>query len=538
MLGTLRGALWVPDWPVAAAITASLATPDAAVAVCDSRVQAASPSARRQGVRRGDTRRKALSLVPDLVVVPRDTDRDHRVFATVLDALDDYVASTVILRPGLVTFAAAAPARLAGGLDALAAGLISAVARQAEESQVGYGCGLLTSVLAARQGRHIPAEETSVFLAPFPLTATLTVAPTDGVRREWEETIDVLSSLGIRTIGDFVTLEHAQIASRFGLVGTILWRLCQGADHAVAHTTAPAGEIAVRRHIDGIGNEEQAAFLAKELADELAAKLGDRMQVCGQLTVQATFSDAGHRSRTWSVDGVNRARDMTDRVRWQISGWLDQRHEHPLGELTYLELAATDLAPAGTRQATLWGDRRRGKEQAQRSVLRVQGMLGDAAVQSVRLVGGRSPDAAAEFENWQVGTVKEDVDRPWVGAVPKPWPSIVFPSPPRVTLRCDCGEFLYVDSGIQLACVGCDAPRPVSLSLVKGAGRPDSSYAHASCYYSRGVRVWNHAGPWNVSGRWWAQDAYRRAYLQLGVEGPAALIYRSGANWFLEGIYS
>lgn len=537
MLGTLRGALWVPDWPVAAAVAASLVAPEDAVAVCDSHVQAASPRARRQGIRRGDTRRRALSLVPDLTVVPHDADRDSRVFSSVLDAVGEHVASTIILRPGLITFAAQAPARLAGGLDELAAALISSVASQAEESQVGYGSGLLTSVLAARESRNVAPEETESFLAPFPLTAMLTVAGTDRIRRGWEAVIDVLASLGVRTIGEFVALDHSQIASRFGLTGTILWRLGKGADHAVIQTTAPAGELAVRRHVEAISNEEQAAFLAKELSDDLAEKLADRMQVCGQLSVQASFAEGGERSRTWSVDGVNQARDMTDRVRWQISGWLDNKQKHPLGELTYLELAATDLAPAGTQQATLWGDRRRGREQAQRSVLRIQGMLGDSAVQSVRLKGGRSPDAAVEFENWQV-THRTEPDRPWVGAVPKPWPSVVFPNPPRVMITCTCGHSLYVDDKIQLACVGCTAPRPESLALAAMSGRPDPSYAHAACCYSSRVAVWNYAGPWSVSGRWWAEDAYRRAYLQLAVDGPAALVYRSGASWFLEGIYS
>ncbi|WP_182353458.1 DNA polymerase Y family protein [Flaviflexus huanghaiensis] len=543
MLGTLRGALWVPDWPVAAAIASSLAAPEEAVAVCDSRVRAASPAARRQGVRQGDTRRKAVSLVPHLTIISRDDDRDSRVFAGVLDAIEDHVAATVILRPGLVTFGASAPARLAGGLDALAASLISSVASQAEESQVGYGCGLLTSVLAAREGRNVPAEETASFLADFPVTATLTVAPNGRVRREWEETIDVLGSLGITTIGQFATLDHSQIASRFGLTGTILWRLCHGADHAVIQTTAPAAEVAVRRHVDAIANEEQAAFLAKELADELAGKLAARMQVCGQLVVQAHFAEGGERSRTWSVDGVNSARDITDRVRWQISGWLDSRHTHPLGELTYLELTAADLTPAGTRQATLWGDSRRGREQAQRSVLRIQGMLGDSAVQSVRWTGGRCPDAATECENWQAVQEKTETDRPWVGAVPRPWPSIVFPHAPRVLLSCRCGGSLYVDESIQLACVDCVEPTPGRFVLApmpsrSDAERPDSSRAHAAYYYSRPVQVWNYAGPWSISGRWWAPDSYRRAYLQIGVEGPAALIYRSGTSWLLEGIYS
>lgn len=537
MLGTLRGALWVPDWPVAAAVAASLAEPSDAVAVCDSHVQAASPSARRQGVRRGDTRRRALSLAPGLTIIPHDPERDSRVFSSVLDAVDEHVASTVILRPGLITFAAQSPAKLAGGLDELAAALISSVAGQAEESQVGYGSGLLTSVLAAREGRHVTPEQTESFLDAFPLTAILTVAGTEKIRREWEAVIDVLSSLGVRTIGEFAALDHSQIASRFGLTGTILWRLSRGADHAVIQTTAPAGELAVRRHVDEISNEQQAAFLAKELSDQLAEKLAARMQVCGQLAVRAQFADGGERSRTWSVDGANRARDITDRVRWQISGWLDNKHAHPLGELTYLELTAADLAPAGTQQATLWGDKHRGRDQAQRSVLRIQGMLGDAAVQSVRLTGGRSPDAAAEFENWQV-TAGTEPTLPWVGAIPKPWPSVVFPNPPRVMIACACGHNLYVDSAVQLACVGCAEPRPESLTLTPVSGRPDPSYAHSACCYSSHVHVWDYAGPWSVSGRWWAEDAYRRAYLQLSVDGPAALVYRSGANWFLEGIYS
>jgi len=59
--------LWLPDWPVTAAVREGLAPAGAALAVISAnRVIACSAAARAEGVRAGQRRREAQSLCPAL----------------------------------------------------------------------------------------------------------------------------------------------------------------------------------------------------------------------------------------------------------------------------------------------------------------------------------------------------------------------------------------------------------------------------------------------------------------------------------------
>lgn len=538
MLGLFRGVVRVPDWPVAAAIASSLAHPEDTFAVCDRYVRAVSPAARRAGIAVGDTRRRALSLCPDLTIVDRDDDRDERMFTPVLDAVGEHVASHFLVRPGLVMFAADPPVATAGSPGALAEQLIGSVTEQALECQVGFACGYLASILASHDDRCIGPERTRGFLAGYPVGSVLLAAPDDRCRRDWAEVVDTLSGLGMSCLGDVAAVDHSDMISRFGRTGSVLWHLCNGADYTSTRRSDRVLEYSVSRHVEEISRAEQVAFLAKGLADELADKLARSMQVASELTVRARFDDRMERSRTWSIDGAGSARDITDRVRWQVSGWLDSDQE--LGSLIFLELTVSGLDAAGATHVSLFGDGRRAAEQAQRAVLRVQGILGDAGVQSVSIVGSRTPGTVTATENWSTSPARRTPDLPWVGAIPKPWPSIVFPTPPRIELWCRCGSVLYVSADNQLGCTACPDPGPGYLRLATPEEeRPDPCFAQAACTYVGRVQVWNYAGPWCVSGRWWDAGGYRRAYLQCDVDGgPPALLYRSGVEWYLEGVYS
>ena len=65
--------LWVPDWPVVAAMAAGQAEVHQSVAVHDGRrITAVSALARTQGVRRGMRRRQAQECCPELVLLTVD----------------------------------------------------------------------------------------------------------------------------------------------------------------------------------------------------------------------------------------------------------------------------------------------------------------------------------------------------------------------------------------------------------------------------------------------------------------------------------
>ncbi|HLS61862.1 MAG TPA: DNA polymerase Y family protein, partial [Ruania sp.] len=99
-VGTRLVVLWVPDWPVVAALNEGLAGAHQPVALYDGRgVAALSARARAQGVRRGMRKRSAQAICPDLVLLGVDEGRDVRAFEPVVQALEEVVPLLTPMRP-------------------------------------------------------------------------------------------------------------------------------------------------------------------------------------------------------------------------------------------------------------------------------------------------------------------------------------------------------------------------------------------------------------------------------------------------------
>ena len=82
--------LWFPEWPATAWARAEGRSVEEPVALFEAnRVVSCSAAAQAEGVRRGHRRREAQVRCPALVVAPFDADRDHRVFAPLLDRLEE-----------------------------------------------------------------------------------------------------------------------------------------------------------------------------------------------------------------------------------------------------------------------------------------------------------------------------------------------------------------------------------------------------------------------------------------------------------------
>src|SRR5699024_6935284 len=130
------------------------------------------------------------------------------------------------------------------------------------------------------------------------------------------------------------------------------------------------------------------------------ARLVERGAGCGRLQITARTEDGHELTRTWRTDavlgGLSAAR-MTDRVRWQLEGWLTHapaggggREGAPaVAPLVRLALRAEDVVAVGAEQGRLWGEARGADLRAHRALLRVQGLLGADAVLSAAVQGGR-----------------------------------------------------------------------------------------------------------------------------------------------------
>lgn len=540
-----RAVVWVPDWPVVAAVAEGLLDPAVPAAVHDARgrIAVASAPARRVGVRRGMRRRTAQELCPELELLAGDETREARAFEPLVAAIEEVVAEVSVLRPGLLLLPARGPARHVGGEETLAEALVGAVAEHAE-CQVGIADGLLAALLAARAGVILPGGGSAGFLADHDVAALTWLETTSRGRSETEELIGLLRRLGLHSLGAFAALDPGDVAARFGAHGAIAHRLARGLEARPVASRRLEQDLVASAVLDPPAERaDRAAFAARSLAEELADSLARRGATCGRLCVTARTEDGGELARTWTLDGAPTAAELTDRVRWQLEGWLSGRSgKPPSAPLIRLELLAQEVAAAGGAQDGLWGRRSDGEVRAARAAVRLQGLLGPDAVQVPVLQGGRDPRSMARLVAWgDEASPERPVEAPWPGSVPPPWPATVPAEPIVVELLDRAGQPVRVDARghISAAPAVVVAPRPAPK-----AGPAEAALAELLPPGSHPVQSW--AGPWHGSERWWTAQARRRAYLQAATRAPQASARRSilplllvleAGVWRVEGIY-
>lgn len=531
------GVLWVPDWPVVAVATEQGIPVDVPVAVHDGRgIVAASAPARTLGVRRGMRRRSAQEVCPELVLVPADLGRDVRTFEDVVASVERVVADLEVVRPGMVLFASAGPARYLGGEESLGDALVGVVATHTgAECQVGVAEGYLTAVLAAREGINVPPGQARSFLAARDVRSLLHAATTRDASAAWTELVGLLRRLGLYRLGDVAALRLGDVAARFGDLGVQAHRLSSGLDARRPVVHRPDPDITVRADLDPpAARIDTAAFAARRLAEDLQNRLLRRGATCARLAVSARTTAGTELARTWRIEGALTAGELTDRVRWQLEGWLGGRSGRvPSAPLARIELVAQEVGPAGAAQDGLWGRRARGEVQAGRAALRVQGLIGPERVLVPVQEGGRAPRDLVRTVAWGDETVPERrPDAPWPGSIPPPLPTLVPLSPRQVTL-------LAADGSPVVAGMRADRVEAAALVVPEDAGLGWLVLGRYDVVAT--------AGPWPVSERWWTGRGCSGAWLQAELartgatrtgasSGVVLLAFRDDA-WWLEGVH-
>ncbi|HLS49322.1 MAG TPA: DNA polymerase Y family protein [Actinomycetaceae bacterium] len=528
-----RVAVWVPDWPVAAAVIQGLAAAHEPVAVHDGReVLVCSAAARRQGVRRGMRRRSAQGVCPELVLVAADEDRDARNFEAVAQGVEEVAAGVQVLRPGVVLLPARGAVRHAGSEERLAELIVGEVAEHSgAECQVGISEGLLAPLLAAQLQQAVPVGEAAAFLAPHRIE-TLELGVGVGQRRqELSELAGVLHRLGLRTLGAFAALPAGDVAARFGARGLWAHALAGGGELRVGHPRRPEPDITVQADLDPpIARVDVAAFAARGLAEKLADRLLRRGLLCARLRIEAGTENGERLTRTWRLDASPTAAELTDRVRWQLEGWLTGRSARPpSAPLLRLELTAEEVGPAGAHSEGLWGRAPKGGVQAQRAALRVQSLLGVEQVLIPVLQGGRHPRQRTRLVAWGDEPVAlRSPEAPWPGRLLAPEPATVFAEPPAAELLDAQGRPVTCSERGAVSA----SPAAIRIPAATDPRAPRELVA---------VRAWS--GPWLMAEEWWrvqgaiAEQSYRTFLQVLPAEGPAVLLAQVAGAWRVEAAY-
>jgi len=578
-----QGAVWIPDWEVTAAEISGEVPAGTPAAVCGGKgVLAVNAWAKRRGIRPGMSRREAHATCPETVLFAPDPERDMRRFEPILQALDRHIARLTVLEPGNVIFTSRGAVRTAGSEEALAEALIGEIADIAGcEANVGFAEGTLATLLAARESLVLSPAESADYLAAQPATQVLNALPVMGRKAEVEQCIDILARLGIRTLGGINHLGAAALTTRFGAMGNQLWALASGADMRLHPQGMRAQDLALSRSFEPpLQQAEAAAFAARTLAEQLSDEMASRGLTGGQLTITAALESGDDLTRSWMMDGGS-ARDITDRVRWQLTSWIDT--DGGGSAICRLELHMADMLPAGYRPQPLWGGRSAGDELAARTAVRMQALVGEGGVRVAYNVGGRLPADRYEERPWgeafpSSGKGKEF---PWPGGIPDPPPALLHPTPIAIDITDECGHPLHVSGLGVLTCGrGCPDPRPFQLTRCRAnASRPANASHRTSV--SRGAnaspvadkssrtsrageqvmrearaasgqkevggqqaphsqwRILDFAGPWVIEQHWWdPHSAQRRAWLQIAVDAGAVLVYAEAGQWWEAGSYA
>ncbi len=514
--------LWCPDWSVVAGLTeAELALTAPAAVLSGHCVEVCNATARAEGVRRGQRRRDAQARCPDLVLLPTNADLDARAFERVLGLVEDLRPGVAALRPGLL--AVRAPAGWFGS-EANAAATICEVLVEAGVRDVRFGVAddLFTAEQAARsvqpqEWRVVPAGESAAFLAPRPIE----VLEVDGA--QGRNAVSLLRRLGLCTLGDVAGLPGDAVEARLGRYGASVWRRAHGQDpvHFAARAVPPELDRVVVFE-PPLDSAEAVTFSVRTTAEEFITGLARLQLVATGVRVEVEADGVLASVRTWLHPRFFTARDLVDRVHWQLQsrengGSLRARKETgevraPVERVRFVPDA---VEPAAAHGESLWGGG--SDDLVERGVARVQAMIGFDAVRRPVCQGGRSPVDRQATVAWGERPVDlRPLDRPWPGRVPGPPPVRVFEQALVAEVVDATGRAVAVTER------GAVTGAPWRFRIVRQDWQP--------------VTAW--AGPWPTDESWWSGGAGLSARFQVVAgDGRAWLLLCGAEGWSLEAGY-
>jgi protein ImuB len=560
-------AIWCPDWPVTTARAEGGLAGDEPIAVMTAnRVVACSHTARQHGITRGLRRREAQGRCPELVLLARNEAAEARAFEPILGAIESISPGVELVRPGLAAI----------GIVVLHA-LSRIIGQHTDDVLIGVADGAFAAEQAARRGTVVTAGGSAEFLASLPVHSL-----------DEPELVNLLIRLGIRTLGAFAALPAADVQARFGPAGAWAHRQSGGLDSRPVAGRRPPEEFQASIELEPpLDTVDTIAFTARAAIENFVTDLADHGLACTCFELVAQTDRGEETVRRWRHAGVLTAVDITDRLRWQLEGWLHRPkttdssgvpvdgapihgapihgapihgapiHGAPTGPICKLVLIGIDTVPLGRHQKALWGGDGAGDDRAYRALARVQTLLGPGSVSTPVLGGGRGPAQRTRLIAWgdEPDIAPAQARQPWPGRLASPAPSVLIDPPRPVRVLDDTGRAVLVtDRGtipspptrLELDADPAAAPiaadsfpagpatgRPATAGMA--TGRPTPARAAAAGL----ITAW--AGPWPVDDRWWDADSHQHLVrLQLvDTAGRAYLVcYRlDSRQWFIEGIY-
>lgn len=523
----MYGALLIPDWQVVAAHMSGLIdTHMAGVITHGNKVISVNSWARIAGVRIGMGKREAQSLCPQALFLPSDSEREYRHFETILRALDHHVARVNVIEAGRAVFIADRAIQAEGGRENLADAIVGDVAQLAGcEAFIGFAPNVLGALIAAESNTYIPAESGEKYLESQNLGKLLLVLGKGREKAGFIQDIELLEHLGIHTLGDIVRLGLGSMSARFGRRGVAIWQLAHGQNLPSNYGEFQDDVLSFIQECEPpLEHEETVLFTLKPVIDEIVNSWESRSYTGGQFDISASFSDGTCHERSWLLESIT-TKDLLDRLRWQIKSWMElQEVSSPVSRV---ELRISQGQYKGTDLLSLWGHEKVHASQVERSIARIQSLLGEDTVRRAYKIGGRLPSTRFEERSWNESIPSSEyAETAWSGALPLLGPARLYSTKRTLLLKAECGHDISVGSDGELVCQYCahnqELFRCIPVCLT----------------YEEQEKIKDYSGPWLIEEYWWDKSRRkRRFYMQILCENQAYLIYWENGSWNMEGEY-
>lgn len=483
--------MWYPAW--------ALRRPDAprdrpAQAVGDDGlVVARNHLAAEAGVRVGMRRRAAEAICPTVTTLVEDPTAEMARFEPVIEAIEALVPRVEVASAGLMYIPMDGALTYYGGLVPLVERIDKELAAFGDEHRIGVGLGPFAAHQAVRMTTdaepiHI-VEDDREFLSNLGVEALGS-----------EDLAATFRWLGITTLGAVADLPKGAVISRFGRQGLEAHRISRGEDRNVDPRTIPEDPSVSSRFDPPIQAMDQAAFVARNLAQQLIANLAPHGVAPHRVTVTAEAADGTVRTRVWRSADPFDDRTLAERIRWQLRAWIEGVSSGIRGGLSSLLVVPADLSGMG-RQMSLEEDAG-SFEETQRALMEVQAITGTDNLLVARPQGGRDPGQLVFWERWGDEPQRPafDASAPWPGRIPSPMPALV-------------------------------PPDPVPFQVQFNEGIPEQVRLR-----SRWVPVLSWAGPWRHVGRWWDGEPSTDRYQIVTSAGAYLCEVREGSTYLI-GVY-
>lgn len=390
----MHAALWLPRFQLQAVLRAqpskekkvmvALLDETAAGARDGERILHASAEAERGSVHAGMTASQAQVRCPSLVFLHRDAATEAAAQHELLHCASQWTPDYEATLPGCCVLDLHRNRQIAGNEHAHGMAMHEHLQRQALHAHVGFATNADLAVLAAQAAQPVlvlrDQKEEADLLHRLPVT---TLCPS-------AETQHVLSLWGVRTLGDLVKLPRADVTSRLGSEGHLLWDMAAGGRQRLLKLVRPSPGFHDEQDLEHpIECLEPLMFILRRMLQGLCDRLADVWLVAAAMLITLRFEDKSEHRRELHVAEPSRDVEMLFRVL--------QTHLDSVSAAAPIILVALEIKP--TRPA---GDQRHLFERSLRdpnrfaeTLTKLEALLGIGQVGKARLLPSRRTDAFA-----------------------------------------------------------------------------------------------------------------------------------------------